>query len=237
MSKPRKRFKKRGKSLPKQRRQHRQAKRSRSAYVKDVFYRIPLIVRIFCGFLLALATACSSMVGVYDLLLTPDIVLSPPVLGADYRQPYDQPFVISNNSSLPVYDVSATCDGPSGISGVPASGEPSLDPSQSFSIGGWFKIGNNFNAAKLKRHEHREFTCGSWILTEQTGQPIIMNRASITVVVKFRTIPFIPWTITNSTYFNGELGNDWKFHWKESPLPLNAAPASSSAHKSNTLSF
>lgn len=183
-------------------------------YLRDVWRHIPLTLKILTALTGALATY---------LELAPSVYVDPPDTPADYLMPFDQPFVLKNDNRWPAYWVKVACGPPTGIGFMPASGASSFESGKPFSIKTRFILAS-FSDPRLSPHDPRPFSCGTWILTGQTGQPSITTYAWTTIKVTFRLIPFLPcpeWICSQVFPFEAHLLEDGKFHWSRRALPMD----------------
>jgi hypothetical protein len=142
--------------------------------------------------------------------IAPNVVVLPPSEGADPMKPFHALFTITNQASLPIYSVKATC-GEADIGGgdsVPPAGQPAK-------LGAFMKR-SEFSAEKLTPQESHTFRCDTFWGFNFNGQPIPATSCSITINVTMRIFHIFPWS-THSE-FVGQLGDDKKIHWQFKPM-------------------
>jgi hypothetical protein len=169
-----------------------------------------ICLRSLFGTLFGWALVVATLLGL--IALAPNVSLQPPSEGADPLEPFHAPFVISNQSTIPIYSVSATC----ALPGIGANEIPPEAPSAEHPVivKAFMKV-PVFSAPRLTQ-DSKTFQCDNFRSITMNGRPIPVRSCKVTIQVKMRILHIIPWSLQSE--FVGELGKDNLIHWKFAPM-------------------
>jgi hypothetical protein len=177
-----------------------------------VFQTTWIAAKWLFGTLFGLLIVVATLFGL--IVVKPNVVVLPPTESTDFQRPFFAAFVITNQSPLPIFSVTAEC------THVGVRGHAALPQAASTKNPYVFNAKARllaFSIDEMSSQESQTFECDEFKDFTVNNQSLPVSLCILHMVVKMRAFRIFPWT--SEFDFVGKAGDDKRIHWNYAPMP------------------